>query len=208
MSNTLNILKSVFASVALESLDGKAGIEREKVFYGKIANFLDLEKATAWEDQEQWEIRPTETNTGVLRVRKTSTGELSLATKVFSGDSRIETEIEIPADIFAGVRSIAPGGMIKRRYIFPIADTTMKWEVDVYRVGVDEWAEWCKIDLECDDLAMENPPFPIELSEVISGNRAVITAAERETLDYLFREVFITPNPNLHKRLAVATQSK
>jgi hypothetical protein len=208
MNKRLSILKEIFvgleqqasleaAAVAAEALDGKAGIEREKVFYCKIANFTQLEKAASWEDQEQWEIRPTETGTGVVRVRKTSAGELSLATKVFSGDSKVETEIEIPEDIFEGFRAVAPGGMIKRRYVFPIPDTKFKWEIDVYRVRGDEWSEWCKVDLECDDLNMDNPAFPIEFSEVISGDRSKITQEQREILDDLFKNVFITPNPKL-----------
>lgn len=200
MKSVQSILKSIFSAglesvaVASEALDGTTAVEREKVFYAKIIDFSELEHAASWEDQEQWEIRPRETGTGVVRVRKTSAGELSLATKVFDGDSRQETEITITEDIFNGFRAIAPGGMIKRRYIFPIPNTTMKWEIDVYRLG-ESWAEWCKIDLECDDLTAKNPPFPIALEKVISGNRALLTQEERDKLDTLFKTVFITANP-------------
>lgn len=180
---------------ATEALDGKTAVEREKVFYCQIADFAELEKADSWEKQEQWEIRPKETNAGVVRVRRTSAGEISLATKVFDGDVRQETEIEISEDIFNGFRSIAPGGMIKTRYNFKIPNTEFKWEIDVYNNADGSPCEWCKVDLECDSLDMENPPFPITFTKVISGNRAAITPEERSFIETLFSTKFITRNP-------------
>lgn len=184
--------------ITLESapiITGATAVEREKTFYCQIANFAELERADSIVEQEQWEIRPKETNAGVVRVRKTSDGELSLATKVFQGDSRLETEITITEDIFNGFRAIAPGGMLKTRYVFNIPNTTLKWEIDVYANADGVESEWCKVDLECDDLDMENPPFPITFNQVISGKRDTMSDEHRALIDNLFKTVFITKNP-------------
>ena len=203
MSITLTVstyLKQALEEIAQEALDGRTAIEREKVFYCKIKDFNSLETASRKVYQEQWEIRPKETNTGMIRVRKTSDGELSLTTKVFDGDSRKETEIEITEDIFDSFRCISPGGMIKTRYVWPIPDTKFKWEVDVYQNPDGSPYEWCKVDLECDNLEMDNPPFPIEFTTVISGKRDSISEEERIFIDTLFKTKFITPNPVLAKQ--------
>ena len=206
-----SIIPSFFLSsnISMEA-DSTQGVEREKVFYCRIANTAQLENADHIEDQEQWELRPKETDTGCIRVRKTTpvwkSGESSeptyvMTTKIYTGENGavVETEQDVSPDIFEAFKKIAPSGLVKRRFSFNIPGTTYKWEVDVFFDEHGDYAQWCKVDLEMDNLNETTPPFPIEFAEVISGNREIQSDEEKARIRGLFQTLFLTQNPAVKK---------
>lgn len=209
------VIPSFFLSsnISMEA-DSSQSVEREKVFYCRIDDFTQLENADRVENQEQWELRPKETDTGCIRVRKTSLVTVGtehspanvnetfiMTTKIYTGENGavVETEQEVSPDIFEAFKRIAPSGLIKRRFTFNIPNSAYKWEVDVFFDEHGDYAEWCKVDLEMDNLNEPTPPFPIQFSEVISGNREIQSEEEKARIRTLFQTLFITQNPAVKK---------
>jgi hypothetical protein len=200
-------------ALALEEVaDGKAFREIEHVFYARLPNFEELKKAASSEHQEQWEIRFPKTEGNVanatMRIRKTvknsSPPEYVLTTKTAAGKDgdRIEVPIPTTLDNFEQFRLFAEKGMIKDRYFFPVPDTTLVWEIDVfYRPGTEptdkEYCDWIKIDLEVPSRDTTIPPFPIELADVIAAPYGERTEAEEAKIDSLYKNEFLSKNIHL-----------
>ena len=189
-----------------EIADGVTRAELEKVYYAKIVDVKQLEGAAKKTHQEQWTLKPEVEIPGCVRVRANDDSAYVITVKA----AKNEVELETTKDMFELFKSISNNGMIKDRFEFPIdveafaneedkaAWKDLKWEVDVYFNEDGTYAEWCKIDLEVPsaDLYKGNvrPPFPIELAEVMTGDRSKLSEEQTEFLNNLFDTVFISRN--------------
>lgn len=183
-----------------EQTDGKTRIEREHVWYARIADFEELKRATEMIKQDQWQIRCPKTSMnlakGNLRVRKNvyhdNRVEYVLTLKIFkSGDDRLESNLEATEDSFEVFRMLSEHGMIKHRYIFPVEGTETKFEIDVFLKPDGTYHNICKIDYEVDDMHATIPQFPISLHDVIKEDQNVDTAT-RATITGYYDQYFIT----------------
>ncbi len=196
--------------VALEEAkDGKAVREKEHVVYGRLPDFNDLKKAESMEHQEQWQIRVAKTDAnaakGRIRVRKTVTKDGSVeyvnTTKVEVGEAGSGDNIEVPIPTTEGnflqFRFLAEEGMIKDRYFFPVPDSDLVWEVDVFKKPNGEYYDWVKLDLEVDDLSAPLPALPLSLENVITAKFGDRTDAEEARVTALYANEFTAKNPHL-----------
>lgn len=202
-------IKEIFASMEAAALEALSTIEleKEKTFYCKIASCNQLNTADYTELHEQWTIKPPElASVGEVRVRRTEISDsviYELTTKIRKSEGKLETTTEIDEAQFNAMRSISAYGMVKLRHVFKIDpkltnDIPLKWEVDVYLKPDGTFYEWCKVDLEYTDTLTAYPPFPIEFEKVIVDNGFnKYTVEDKELVDYLYRHVFKTKNPNL-----------
>lgn len=192
-----------------EAKDGKAVREKEHVVYGRLPDMNDLKKASGMEHQEQWQIKvdKTEKNAakGRIRVRKTVTKDGAVeyvnTTKVEVGETASGDNIEVPIPTTEGnflqFRFLAEEGMIKDRYFFPVPDSDLVWEVDVFKKPNGEYYDWVKLDLEVDDLSAPIPPLPLPLEDVIAAKYGDRTEAEEARVSALYANEFISKNPHL-----------
>lgn len=202
-------MKSLLRLALEEASDGVVKNEIEHVIYGRIPDFSVLEKAASMEHQEQWEIpiAKTEKNAakGSMRVRKTivtdRAPEYVYTTKAQYNASGDRKEVPIPTteDHFALFRLLSEKGMRKDRYFFPVEDSDLVWEVDVFylpgaEVGSKQYCPWCKIDLEVPSRSVAIPPLPIPLEDVIVAPYGQRTEAEEARVTSLYANEFITRN--------------
>ena len=187
--------------------------EKELVFYGKIVDFKELKNCKNVEYQEQYEVKipQSEKNAtpGRIRVRKTVKGEkdpkfvLTTKTKLPDG-AEYESDCKTSEENFIQFKYFCEGGMIKDRYSFPVEGFKgLRWEVDVFTGTNGLFHEWVKIDLEMEDENIELanlPPFPIQLSDLITNQNGQRTAEEEAIVRTLYDTVFRTPNPIISKK--------
>lgn len=201
---------------ALEEVqDGKLNREVEHTLYAQLSDFEQLQKADSIEGHEQWEIRlpktPQTAVDGTIRVRRTIPGdprvegaekaaEYVLTTKTQAKVGRNEIPIPTTVDHFEQFKQLAPNGMIKHRYVFEVAGTGLKWEIDMFPRQDDpsQYHDWCKIDLEVKDLTTERPPLPIKVERLIDTPDKR-TAEEAAFVRELYASKFFTPNQRLEK---------
>jgi hypothetical protein len=197
--------------------------EDEIVIYAKVNDFTGLKKASSKESHEQWEVKAP---FGKTRIRKTTVGDLEPTYKqaIKRRDDFVGimggTELEIPSDqsAFEAFKAISDSGMIKDRYIFTptkiaaggsdgqnlLSDVDLKYEVDVYPDGHGGYHQWCKIDIEVNDLldkiaAVQGPGKKVKLKFAISGlpfkpTEMILGSSEKledkEKIDLLYKEIF------------------
>lgn len=195
-----------------ENSTGKANKEIEYVFYGKIINFTDLNKASSKEHHSQWEVRIPETNLnagkGTIRVRKTIPNitdvdktEYVHTTKVSTKDKlkRIEVSIPTTVDNFNQMLILSERGLVKDRYFFPVKGTDLVFEFDVFYspgaiVGSGKYIEWCKIDIEVNDSQTIIPELPIDVSDLIIAQEGNRTIEEDNLINSLYANEFNSKN--------------
>lgn len=151
-------------------------VETEITLYGQITNFEGLKEAKSKETHEQYEIKPSNTEKGRFRVRKTTynSGEIKyvLTIKIKSdsnvGRANSERNIDIDEGTFEDFKLMSSEGMLKDRYTFEVSSIATKdsqdnatdvditeptvWEIDVYPDESGGYAPWVKIDLELDGI--------------------------------------------------------
>lgn len=190
--------------------DGVTKIEKEIEIYGTMRDMKVLDLAEDWEMQEQWGLYIEKTaenaSAGNIRVRMTqcSKGEVCyvqcIKTKTAEGNR--ETEIEVTVDMFEQFKRLAASGLRKKRYFFPIPNSTMKFEVDVFYGPAGTPLPQVKIDLELSDNAVEEgfDPYNVTLPFEMSDIRIIAPGRKNdEDLKYvrqLFRQYDI---PNQYK---------
>lgn len=194
MSNKLGILAS------MEAYDGTIQKELEYVFYGKLSDFTELDKAVSKEEQEQWEIRVKESAEqpvpGCVRVRKLPGEQYILCIKTINkeSDAKDEVEMETTKDVFEQIKKLATGGMHKMRYVFEIGQGKNVWEVDVYFKPDGTMHEWCKVELEVKEPIDAVPSLPVTMTDTIVNQPRQRTDEENALVDKLMAEVFVKKN--------------
>ncbi|BAW19056.1 hypothetical protein [Ralstonia phage RP12] len=179
-------------NVALEDLEnGEKAKEKEYVWYGRLTNPEELQKAVSQETQKQSSLKG---KGGTIRVRETNgMGQVryTLTGKAYTGRGECdEVSVPVSKDLHEVFRLITGESMDKIRYTFPIEGTDLKWEVDVFIDAQGNPKDWVKIDLEVPETITEWPPLPITLADTIFGGNDVYTPEQRAKLDELYATVF------------------
>jgi len=210
--------------LALEAeTDGKARIEREMVFYCKVKDFSFLGHAVHTEFQEQWQIKvpKTDENSGSARIRsRYSVGLDGVKSYVLTSKLKMESgesEVEIPSspDSHHHFKVISDQGMRKVRYVFPIGDSELNFEVDVYFNSKDAdentprtdetFSPWVKVDIEVpegskldatigEDGTTISLNFPFQFEKIITKAMAEKDNAIQVLMNSLYDDVFLLKN--------------
>lgn len=194
--------------------------EAEIVIYAKVGNFEGLKQADSVIGQEQLELRVD--GKGTVRVRKSlnEDGEVYEATvksikRKIGNDTvdvalkAVEENIEASPSFFEAFKFVASKLFVKKRYLFNGKSTTVVkdgveyalppilYEVDVYERHDGKIIEWCKIDIEVDELLKTINSIP-ELKGVDIGLDINV-----KDLPFIPQEAFIvgSENSDAQKRL-------
>ena len=179
----------------------KTILEQEYVFYVRITNFKQLENAAHAEKHEQWQIKIPSTDenagSGSIRARKVTSADgtisYELTTKSKTKKGNIETTIPATEENFTQIAFMANSGMRKDRYTFPIPNSDLSFEVDVYPDGKAGYYTWAKIDLEVRSPLSSFPELPIQVEEIITPQDAE-TPEGQEEVSRLFDTFFLLKN--------------
>ncbi len=179
-------------SAALEdNVDGNASREKEYVWYGRLTNPEELQKAVSQEVQKQSCVKG---KGGTIRVRETTangTISYALTAKAYSGrGDASEASLPVSKDMCEIFKALTGESMDKIRYTFPIEGTELKWEVDVFIDTSGNPKDWVKIDLEVPAETNEWPPLPVTLGDMIFGGNDEYTPEQKTKLDELYATVF------------------
>jgi CYTH domain-containing protein len=198
MKGIANIQHILSLGLEAATLDGKATVELEYVFFAKLKDLAQLESiATHSELQEQYELRKPN---GCIRVRAVDDKQYILTAKAWKDgvDGKAEAEQTTTADMFRIFKLIADSGMRKRRFFVPIPNTDMTWEFDVYYTeqnGTLVPVEWIKIDLEVAQRLETLPEFPVPLESVFDKQPRQRTPEEQAFVSELFDKYFLIKKP-------------
>ncbi len=199
-----------------EDCTGVLNVETEYVFYAKLSDASILDTATKVEGQEQWSIKVDKSSSnksqGSVRIRKTTEDNktsyvLTIKTPVEAlqdvlkqSDTQVtsvsqnmrEVAIEATEDAFNLFKLLSSSGMVKTRYCLPIKDTGLVFEVDRFLLPNGEYSNWVKIDLEVNTKLTDIPKLPDEFIEVIYNQKDKQTDEEKELIDSLYENIFLT----------------
>lgn len=166
-------LKQFFQEIAMGT-EASVVEEIEYVFFLKLEDFDQLSKAESRESQEQWSLHfPGESVEQVVRVRRSVKDEgepsyvLASKTNFADLDGKWELEKEVDAHHFDHPKKHAKEGLRKDRLFFPVPDSPLLWEVDVFYDSDNNPVEWVKLDLEVTDRLDSLPEFPLKYEEVL-----------------------------------------
>lgn len=185
-----------------EAIDSpKTILEQEYVFYVRITNFKQLENAAHAEKHEQWQIKIPSTDdnagSGSIRARKVTSADgtisYELTTKSKTKKGNIETTVPATEENFTQIAFMANSGMRKDRYTFPIPNSDLSFEVDVFPDGKAGYYTWAKIDLEVKSPLSSFPELPIQVEEIITPQDAE-TPEGQEEVSRLFDTFFLLKN--------------
>lgn len=213
----LSKIQQVLNMANEELTDGQVRVEREHVFYARITDFDQLKKATEMIKQEQWQVRVQKNDNniygGQLRSRKNVTGSnaeyvFTLKTNRPDGD-RLETNVDGSADAHEMFKLLSDCGMIKDRYVFAIPDSNLKFEIDVFLKPDGSYHNWCKIDVEVEDMNVPLPAFPITVVDVMEEKGSATPNEVRDKITQIYDECFLTRPSSLttSAKLASVTTS-
>lgn len=189
--------------VSLESLvaDGSTELEREYEIYGTVEDPAVLLKAERTEYQEQWGLP---THTGSIRVRETRQGDKTVYTqtiKIKTAEGNEENEMEVSEETFNIFKRLVPNGLLKNRYFFPIPDSKLVLEVDVFQDLEGNVCPDVKIDLEVPagvDISQVVIPFKLNNPRIIKPGKK--SAEDLEFVRTLFSTKYEQPNPEYSKK--------
>lgn len=209
-------------STEAEVVDGKVSHEIEHMFYAKVTSPETLLRARSLEIQEQWGLWTGKSEKNVVegsnRVRKTIAKQIVngvidnastetqyvITTKVKRQDG---TSLEIPLaaseDSLNAFRMMADSGMIKHRYRFPVPNSSLCWEVDMFvepgeSMFSTKYMPWCKIDLEVPTADTPIPDFPEGFTDTFLAKVAEPTPEQVDIINKL-KGYLSLPNPHIQE---------
>lgn len=163
-------------SIANEDMKASKQVETEIVIYSKVGEPARLQECKSKEDHVQLETTfENGTRCRVRKVIKDGKDEFfftfKVPTKVDNGtgiDANNEFTVEVGEDFFNGFQAVASRKLVKTRYNFSSENVTLKvnsgseekaivipnidYEVDIYTKTDGSVSEWCKIDVEVDNI--------------------------------------------------------
>ncbi len=175
--------------IALEGvINGKAARELEYTFYGKVANFEQLQEAVEVEEHEQWTL-PLDTEQPIrTRLRLINNRRPTITTKLkrpgVLGFEEVNSDIS--NDLYQHLKIAAIDGYKKTRYNFPVHGTPLKWEIDVFLDRSGNPHPWVKIDFEVNDPKDRIPDLPIDITEIIIDGGPKQTLEEKRFVRLLW----------------------
>lgn len=199
MITSRSLLRSVFESSSLTQ--EQTADEIERVWFAKIDDFTQFDRASESETHEQWEYRlfRDDKPIGTLRSRKIDEGdryELTIKTYRKDGAGSVETNLASTDDVHAAIAMLADRVLRKTRYVIPTQvkhngeDVELKWEIDVFYLPDGEREPWVKIDLEIPDESVPTPSIPFKYSDIINASfDSTMTGDQRKVVDDLFDRV-------------------
>lgn len=178
--------------------------EKEYVVYFRTLDFKQLQNAKHAIKQRQWQFYVPKTDdnagSGKIRVRElishdgNTKYEFTIKSEVKDGN--IESSIECSKEMFIQIAFLADSGMYKHRYEFPIENSNLKWEIDVYPDGNGGYYPWGRAELEVKEELTELPKLPIEVEEIITPEEAS-TEEGKVKVKELFSKFFLKKNKYL-----------
>jgi len=175
--------------------------EIERVWFAKIGDFSQFDRAAKSETHEQWEYRlfRDDKPIGTLRSRAIDDGteyEMTIKTYRKDGAGVMESNLGSTKDVHDVIAALSDRVLRKTRYIFPVVvkhdeeDVELKWEVDVFHLPDGSFDPWVKIDLEIPEEKVLTPTFPFQAEEIINASfDANVTAEQLQTIDAIFDRV-------------------
>jgi CYTH domain-containing protein len=158
-------------------VNGKSQKELEYTFVGYIDDLQSIiDNASSVEEYEQWWMSTDDKRnegdvSGTFRVRSIDRKEFTMTIKERFNSAKFhsstETEVKISKDMFESFKRLAPMGIIKTRYSYPIPNTKYTWEIDVYTLESGDIYDWVKLDLEVKGELKSIPSFPPGIGEAI-----------------------------------------
>lgn len=200
----LGVLSDTFSQESLSQEE--TSVEIERVYYAKLLDFDQLERAATQVHQEQFEYRMYRDNKaiGTIRSRSYDHGdayELTIKRYIENQMGAMETNLSSTKDVHDVIAALSDRVMRKRRYVFPApvvegSDVELKWEVDVFLLEDGSVDPWVKIDLEVPSSDADVPALPIQVFEIIDASYGnTLTSEQRKTIDDLFSRVTIKTQP-------------
>jgi hypothetical protein len=191
--------------VSLEALptDGATVLEREYEIYGTIESIDALSAATGTEVQEQWGLPCNEGAEfgifGNFRVRKSIKDGVTTYTqtiKVKEAEGNEENEIEISEATYLLFKKLVPKGLLKTRYFFPVPDSDLILEVDVFKDTNDVPCLQVKIDLEVPEgVDVDKVSLPFTLTDVRAIKPGKKSPEDNDFVRNLFSKHYESTNP-------------
>lgn len=175
-------------SLAKEDESG-VQLERELVFYVKMSDLRVLEELASIE-QVQWKLDLKAPHPEARFRARLEDGKVhSICCKIphSSGVGEVEaTSIVDKAYWEFNVQYFGHHGYKKTRYIYPVPNTDLKFEIDVFLSESGQPHPFVKVDLEYDGDIQAIPafPFPVDEDTAIDGNNP--TKEEQEFIDDLW----------------------
>lgn len=194
---TIGEILNALGSIATEShVDGQARPEVELTVYGEMADLSHLEQSVSSQRMEQWNLPESETETCRTRgrIRAIDDRRWILTTKArpkTSADGCIEVECDISRDMFNSLRDMSDGGYAKTRYYYPIPNTGLQWEVDVFYGTDGSMHPWVKLDLEVPSLDIELPPWPFPMRRIIVDGGPDMDYQDKAIVNRLWSEDWV-----------------
>ena len=174
--------------------------EKEICLYIRLLDFQQFKKASHAEHHEQWEVKIPKTDSnaseGKIRVRRIQARygkvsfEITIKNKGKEG-SYIESTLPCTEEVFTQIAFLAENGMKKQRYTFPIANTDMQWEIDLYPDGKEGFYTWARAELEIKGDLESIPELPIQAEETITPEEA---KQDDSRVRELFERYFLRKN--------------
>lgn len=169
---------------------GGVEVERELTFYVKMSDLKVLEDLTAIE-QIQWQLNLKSDIPGARFRARLEDGKVhSICCKIPHKDGEgvnSEAETLVDKDFWEfNIKHFGHHGYKKKRYIYPIPNSDLKYEIDVFLSESGQSHPFVKVDLEYPETLKEFPPFPFLVDEdtAIDGNNP--TKEEQEFIDDLW----------------------
>lgn len=189
-TNPMRIIEQLFGSrIALAVENYGVGVERELTFYVKMSDLSVLENLTAIK-QEQWKLDlKGEHPDAKFRARVEDGKAHSICCKIphRSGEGMVEAETLVNDEFYNFmIKFFGHHGYKKTRYIYPIPETDLKFEIDVFLSESGHPHPYVKVDLEYPEALMVMPafPFPVDEDTAIIGNE--MTKEEEAFVDDLW----------------------
>lgn len=196
-------------TVSLEAAaNGETVKEREYEIYGTIEDIEAMSGAASSEFQEQWGLVCNEgAEAGIfgnIRVRKTVVGENQVSftqtIKVKEEDGNDENEIEIGGATFDLFKKLVPNGLLKTRYFFPMEDSDLTLEVDVFQDLQGVQCLDIKIDLEVPEgMTVEQITLPFKMTDIRVIKPGKKSPEDCDFVRQLFSKKYESANPYYSK---------
>lgn len=192
---------TLFSDQLVSEVDGRTLRKFVFTIYALVSNFEEIALADTLEKREKRFVLD-ETNPQGIRVtqaiHKVNDIGFYSTTKLSHPESQLVEQVQCPisSGMYNHLALVSEYGIQFERAKFPVPNSELIWEVDIYKSRSGERSHWVRADLEVSDIETEVPKMPFACDDYIFDFPGVITDEQRLFIEKLYKHEWVSLDPN------------
>lgn len=191
---------SLFDNRLVSSVNGETRTSYVFTIYAEPSDMNEFTQATTLEKREQFVVfQDMSDNKDIVTMVVNKVNDIGFyqTTRMQASNTRLIEQVSVPLSeaAYKHLAMVGYRGYRFERLRFPVPNTEMEWEVDIFRNKSGQRHPWVRITIEVDHLDDPVPPLPFACNDYILDFPGVVNQTQSDFIEKLYNHGWVPLDP-------------